>query len=52
MGGLKEVKRKLNDSYTTESYNTYETQAQLPYRHRLGIDYLGRNFQFKRDESE
>lgn len=46
MGGLQELKRKLNDSYTEESYNTYEVQGNLPQRHKQGIDYLGRNFQF------
>lgn len=52
MGGLQEVKRKLNDSYTKESYNTYEVQSQLPFRHKIGMDYLGRNFQFTKDETE
>lgn len=52
MGGLKEVQRKLNDSYTTESYNTMDIQLQLPERHSKGIDYLGRNFTFWEDESE
>lgn len=51
MGGLKEVKRKLDDSYTEESYNTKNVQALLPQRHRIGADYLGRNFTFKIDES-
>lgn len=51
MGGLKEVQRKLNDSYTEESYNTKNVQALLPQRHRIGSDYLGRNFTFKIDES-
>jgi beta-1,4-mannosyl-glycoprotein beta-1,4-N-acetylglucosaminyltransferase len=52
MGGLQEVKRKLDDSYTTESYNTYEVQANLPERHKQGVDYLGRNFHFTTDETE
>lgn len=52
MGGLKEVQRKLNDSYTTESYNTASVQAMLPKRHREAIDYLGRDFKFKVDDSE
>lgn len=51
MGGLKEVQRKLNDSYTEESYNTKNVQALLPQRHRIGTDYLGRNFTFKINES-
>lgn len=52
MGGLKEVRRKLNDSYTEESYNTYQVQAKLPERVEKGIDYLGRDFEFSQDESE
>lgn len=52
MGGLNEIKRKLNDSYTTESYNTYEVQANLPNRYREGKDYLGRNFQYTTVETD
>lgn len=52
MGGLEEVRRKLNDSYTTESYNTFEVQQLLPERLKTGKDYLGRDFQFTKDESE
>lgn len=52
MGGLQEIKRKLNDSYTEESYNTYEVQAHLPERYREGTDYLGRDFKFNTNESE
>lgn len=52
MGGLKEVQRKLNDSYTTESYNTAQIQELLPERHRKGSDYLGRDFTFQIDESQ
>lgn len=50
MGGLKEVQRKLNDSYTPESYNTAEVQQLLPQRHREGKDYLGRPFTFTHDQ--
>ena len=50
-GGLDEVRRKLNDSYTAESYNTPETQQLLAQRHEQGVDYLGRPFTFTRDES-
>lgn len=52
MGGLDEVRRKLNDSYTAESYNTDEVQANLPMRHGAGLDYLGRPFLFSQDRSE
>lgn len=52
MGGLHEVRRKLNDSYTPDSYNTYSVQELLPERLRQGIDYLGRPFSFTQDISE
>lgn len=52
MGGVEEVRRKLNDSYTAESYNTFEVQQLLPERMKKGTDYLGRNFDFTIDESE
>lgn len=52
MGGLKEVSRKLNDSYTTESYNTAEVQQLLPSRLSTGADYLGRPFQFTIDTQD
>jgi beta-1,4-mannosyl-glycoprotein beta-1,4-N-acetylglucosaminyltransferase len=52
MGGVEEVRRKLNASYTNESYNTYEVQQLLQERIKQGTDYLGRNFQFTLDESE
>lgn len=51
-GGVKEVERKLNDSYTAESYNTNEVQTLLSQRHKQGIDYLGRDFTFNVDESQ
>lgn len=52
MGGLEEVRRKLNDSYTKESYNTDDVQQRLSQRLENGEDYLGRYFTFKKDESE
>ena len=51
MGGVEEIRRKLNDSYTQDSYNTHEVQQLLPERYKSGIDYLGRNFTFIDDES-
>lgn len=51
MGGLEEVRRKLNDSYTTDSYNTYEVQEKLSSRFGKE-DYIGRSFTFNIDESE
>lgn len=52
MGGMDEVRRKLNDSYTSDSYNTFEVQQLLPERLKQGKDYLGRAFSFTIDESE
>lgn len=52
MGGFAEVRRKLNDSYTPESYNTAEVQRLLPQRLEQGVDYLGRNFTFGIDDTE
>lgn len=52
MGGEDEIRRKLNDSYTPESYNTFAVQQSLPERIKQNTDYLGRNFQFYKDESE
>jgi beta-1,4-mannosyl-glycoprotein beta-1,4-N-acetylglucosaminyltransferase len=52
MGGVKEVRRKLNDSYTEESYNTKDVQDNLQDRVKSGTDYLGRPFNFTLDESE
>lgn len=51
MGGEDEVRRKLNDSYTHESYNTFEVQQLLSDRMKGGFDYLGRNFQYSFDET-
>ncbi len=51
IGGLQEVRRKLNDSYTKESYNTDQVQELLSQRMENGVDYLGRPFVFKTDES-
>src|SRR3989338_6144829 len=52
MGGINEVRRKLDDSYTKDSYNTKEVQEKL--EERFGKkDYIGRNrFKFWTDEKE
>ena len=46
MGGVDEVRRKLNASYTNESYNTPIVQDLLKDRVKEGVDYLGRPFTF------
>lgn len=51
MGGVDEVRRKLNDSYTHESYNTDFVQNNLG--EKFGEeDYMGRKFKLYTDESE
>jgi len=52
MGGYDEVKRKLESSYTAESYYTPEVQAHLKERLGSGTDYMGRNFTFTLNEAE
>lgn len=52
MGGYEEVKRKLESSYTPESYWTPETQANLKDNIENRRDFLGRNFTYALDESE
>ena len=49
---LDKIRDKLNDSYTAESYNTPQVQELLEERYKNNVDYLGRNFIFKKDESE
>jgi len=51
-GGLDEVRRKLNDSYTKESYNTDEVQLKLAERMLQNKDYIGRGFTFERDDKD
>jgi beta-1,4-mannosyl-glycoprotein beta-1,4-N-acetylglucosaminyltransferase len=51
MGGINEVRRKLNDSYTKESYNTEDIQLQLDERFGKK-DYMGRSFKFWTDEKD
>lgn len=52
MGGLEEVRRKLNDSYTQESYNTNWVQAKLEDNFTKRKDYMGRFFKFTIDEDD
>ena len=51
MGGFEEVRRKLSDSYTEESYNNNEVQSKLSERFGKK-DYMGRKFKFWIDESD
>lgn len=52
MGGYEEVKRKLSDSYTRESYWTEEVESNLEANLTQGKDFLGRNFTYTLDETE
>lgn len=51
-GGLSEIQRKLNDSYTTETYNTLYVQQNLEHNYTNSLDFLGRNFTFKLNEDK
>lgn len=51
VGGIAEVRRKLNDSYTQESYNTENVQKNLEKRFGKE-DYMGRSFKFWIDDSD
>lgn len=51
-GGYEEVKRKLSDSYTRESYWTNEVENNLKDSVEKSTDFLGRGFTYKVDESE
>lgn len=52
MAGEDEIRRKLDDSYTEESYNTLEVQRNLADRIKQNKDYLGRDFTFTLDETD
>lgn len=52
MGGYEEVKRKLSNSYTRESYWTPEVEGKLQNNIELLQDFLGRGFNYHIDESE
>ena len=52
VGGLDEMRRKLNNSYTNETYNTMAVQENLAENIKENRDWLGRPFKYKLDESE
>lgn len=52
MGGYEEVKRKLSNSYTKESYWTEGVENHLAQNIAQNKDFLGRNFTYRQDESE
>lgn len=51
IGGYDEVKRKLSDSYTRESYWTNEVENNLKDNVEKSQDFLGRGFTYKIDTS-
>lgn len=51
MGGYEEVKRKLSDSYTRESYWTEGVENNLKNNVENSKDFLGRGFVYTVDES-
>lgn len=52
VGGYEEVKRKLSDSYTRESYWTPWVESNLKDNVEGSKDFLGRPFTYRIDESE
>ncbi len=52
MGGLDEIRRKLSDSYSEKDYWTPQIQENIGKSMEENKDWLGRNFEFKVDESE
>lgn len=52
MGGYSEVKRKLENSYTADSYYPPEVANMLEENMKQNRDFLGREFTYKVDESE
>ena len=52
MGGYENVKKKLQDQYTRESYWTEEVENNLEQNIKGNKDFLGRDFTYKVDESE
>lgn len=51
MGGIDEMRRKLRDSYTEETYNSPAVQEHLAENMASRKDFLGRNFTYTVDES-
>jgi len=52
MGGPEALKKKLQDSYTKESYATKEVIDNLEQNIKNNKDFLGRDFTYRIDESE
>lgn len=52
MGGYKEVRRKLENSYTEDSYATPWVMGMLETNINENRDFLGRSFTYTIDESE
>lgn len=52
MGGYESVKKKLEDSYTRESYWTEGVENALEANIQQNKDFLGRDFTYTLDESE
>jgi hypothetical protein len=50
MGGYEQVRRKLSDSYTRESYWTEEVENNLKGNFRGLKDFLGRGFSYEQSE--
>ena len=52
MGGYEDVKRKLTDSYTEDSYASPQVMENLEKNINSRADFLGRSFTYKKDKSD
>ena len=52
MGGYENVKRKLTDSYTSDSYASPQVINNLEQNINANSDFLGRQFNYTNDESQ
>ena len=52
MGGYENVKKKLTDSYTSDSYASQEVLNNLEKNINDSLDFLGRKFSYRVDTSE
>lgn len=52
MGGIEEVRRKLRDSYSENTYNRKHVTDWLETNMALNRDFLGRNFTYTKSEED
>lgn len=52
MGGVDEVKRKLANSYTEDTYWNKDIQSKIDTRFAANTDFLGRSYRYWTDDSQ